>query len=481
MIRYFILLAAIIILSQGCGEKELDAIDEKETSVSIEKVSSISTFPGKNRVKVIWKVADNPAIKKCRVYWDDDQKWIEVPITPGNVNLEAVIPDLEEKNHTFSVYAYDDKGNASPKVITNGRAYGNEYQNTLTNRPLKKAVFREQTPEAYIEWDNAAAGTLGLQVKYLSSEANEQSLYIPYSALNTSLANFTPGESFSYRTLYVPTVSSIDTFYTAYESIKVDPLPVDNLSNYSTLVTLNASGAGNVYEQFKTAWGSNAEETPDCRHPQFGQHISEEHNSELNKYVFSFYAHVTPDDDRCSATDRQRTEVKTHSPSRSTVKAFLNDEMVFRWKFKLAAGFQPSSGFTHIHQIKAGDGTNDGSPLITITPRYGNPNKLEIIHTGNTSGTTQGKVRIVNLAPFEGEWIEATEKMKFSSNGTYELVLKRVSDGEVLLTYNSSNMDFWRTAATFIRPKWGIYRSLSNQERLRDEKVLFADFEIGKK
>jgi hypothetical protein len=56
-----------------------------------------------------------------------------------------------------------------------------------------------------------------------------------------------------------------------------------------------------------------------------------------------------------------------------------------------------------------------------------------------------------------------------------------VSDGAELLFYSDTDMDLWRSGATFIRPKWGIYRSLNNKERLRDERVWFADFAIGKK
>ncbi|MGL1889739.1 MAG: T9SS type A sorting domain-containing protein, partial [Reichenbachiella sp.] len=36
----------------------------------------------------------------------------------------------------------------------------------------------------------------------------------------------------------------------------------------------------------------------------------------------------------------------------------------------------------------------------------------------------------------------------------------------------------WKTEAAFIRPKWGIYRSLDDQASLRDEEVLFADISI---
>lgn len=171
-------------------------------------------------------------------------------------------------------------------------------------------------------------------------------------------------------------------------------------SSYVTIVTLDANGPRNTYQLLSNVPGGTAHEVPDCRDASFGPHITDDFDTELNKNVFAFFAHVTPDDDLCEAIDRQRTEIKTYGPSPASTKAFNGDKMLFKWKFKLAAGFRPSSSFTHIHQIKAGDGTNDGSPLITITPRYGNPNKLEIIHTGNTSASTFGKVKIVGFGRF---------------------------------------------------------------------------------
>ncbi|RYG37728.1 MAG: hypothetical protein EOO01_30025, partial [Chitinophagaceae bacterium] len=136
------------------------------------------------------------------------------------------------------------------------------------------------------------------------------------------------------------------------------------------------------------------------------------------------------------------------------------------------------SSFTHIHQIKGGDG-NDDAPTITITPRAGNPEKLEIIHTGNSSVSTLGKVKVVDLAPFKGTWVEVTEKIIYKTAGSIELSIKRVSDGVELLQYSNTNLDLWRDGTTFCRPKWGIYRSLNNAAVLRDEEVRFADFCIA--
>lgn len=244
-------------------------------------------------------------------------------------------------------------------------------------------------------------------------------------------------------------------------------------------VTLSANGPGSTYELIQSVLGSGtAGEVPDCGHASFGRHITEEFDSQLNKNVFVFHMHVTPDNDRCNgSTDRQRNEIKTQGSSPANLKGALNETVTYRWKFKIDAGFIPTANFCHIHQIKAGDG-DDGAPLMTITPRAGNPQKLQIIHSTG-SGGTGGEVHSVNLSSFKGVWVEVFEKVKYSTSGTYEIVIKRVSDGVTLLSYSNSNINMWRDGTTFCRPKWGIYRSLNSISQLRDEQVRFADFCIA--
>ena len=242
-------------------------------------------------------------------------------------------------------------------------------------------------------------------------------------------------------------------------------------------VTLSANGPGSTYELIESVLGNGtAGEVPDCSHSSFGRHITEVFDSQLNKNVFVFHIHNTPDNDRCTdADDRQRNEIKTFGPSPANLKGSLNETVTYRWKFKLDAGFIPTSGFCHIHQIKAGDG-DDGAPIITLTPRAGNPQKLQVIHSTG-SGGTGGEIASVNLSSFKGVWVEVFEKVKYSTSGTYQVIIKRVSDGATLLSYTNNNINMWRDGTTFCRPKWGIYRKLVSG--MRNEQVRFADFCIA--
>ena len=284
-----------------------------------------------------------------------------------------------------------------------------------------------------------------------------------------------------HRYLFIKAVAGLFFLTTIMATCKKNGSSVQQ--NYAPVkygAKLIADGPGNTYELINSVLGNDVTEVPDCAHPAYGRHIREEFDNTLKKNVFVFTIHVTPDNDRCNgSTDRQRNEIKTYGPSPDSVKGQLNETVTYRWKFMIPAGFQPTPSFTHIHQIKAGDGTNDGAPVITITPRAGAPEKLEIIHTGNSAATTLGKVKIVDLDQFKNTWVEVIEKVTYNTKGSYSITIKKVSDGAVLLTYSNNNIDLWREAATFCRPKWGIYRSLNNLSYLRDEEVKFADFCIA--
>jgi len=264
---------------------------------------------------------------------------------------------------------------------------------------------------------------------------------------------------------------------------------------------LNSDGSGtapgNTYELINSffAPGYNAVESPDQTsgtypgtHAEFGRHIVEVFDTEANKYVFEFYSHVANDNDISTGkTDRQRVEIKTYAASPASMKGIIGETIVYKWRFKIPVGFQPSSYFTHIHQIKAVDG-DDSDPIFTLTPRKGTPNKLELIYVLNSNSGTS-KLAILNLSDFEGNWVEATETIKVGegSSGTYAIIIKKVSDGSTLLNYSNNSIQTIRpvfsdplisAANTFIRPKWGIYRGLTMPSDLRDESIRFSDFSI---
>lgn len=245
-------------------------------------------------------------------------------------------------------------------------------------------------------------------------------------------------------------------------------------------VTLSANGKEDTYSLINSVFGGSGDviEAPDQSHPNFGKHITQVFDNELQKYVFAFHIHVTPDNDKGNDSDRQRNEIKTYDRSPAHLKATLNETVKYTWKFKLDEGFKTSPDFTHIHQIKPTDG-DATLPIITLTARYkASGDVLELIHTGSTDATSKKYLASIPLSDFKGNWVEVEEKITYAPNGKHEILIKRIKDGKVLLNKATNDVDMWREGTTTCRPKWGIYRRLLQSQMLRDETVLFNDFNI---
>jgi len=242
-------------------------------------------------------------------------------------------------------------------------------------------------------------------------------------------------------------------------------------------VTLDANAAGNTYEDINAvlAPNYNVVEAPDCNHSDFGRHIEEVFDAELNTDVFKFWIHTTPDNDRCKKFDRQRNEIKTYKQSPDNLKATEGETVEYKWKFKLASNFQASSSFTHLHQIKAVGGIYASIPMIALTARKASVDRIELRYTSTNNQTT---IKTAELDLFRGHWVEVTELITYGNNGSYSIEIRRVSNNAILLSYSNKNLDTWQDGADFARPKWGIYRSLKNSQDLKDEELLYANFSI---
>ena len=260
-------------------------------------------------------------------------------------------------------------------------------------------------------------------------------------------------------------------------------LSLFTLSQAWTQEVIKANGPGNTYQELTSflAPGYNPIESPDCNHNAFGDHIDEVYDSSLGNYAYRFFIHVSPDNDRCipTITDRQRNEIKTYSPSPANLKGVQGEKVIYKWAFKLADGFQSSPKFTHIHQLKSVGGSYSSMPMYTLTTRKGTPDKLQLRYAETDAQIT---LKETTLSPFIGDWVEVTEKIEYATTGFYSIDIVNKFTGQQLFYYNNTDFDEpkinWRPGASFVRPKWGIYRSLVYEEDLRDEQVLFSYFSI---
>jgi hypothetical protein len=228
------------------------------------------------------------------------------------------------------------------------------------------------------------------------------------------------------------------------------PAPAAQARN---LMSADGPGGTATYALLQQAYST---ELPDCGH--MVPHITEEMDSELGKNVFVFHAHVAQDDDRCGAADRQRTEIRARA---ADIVASNGETVYYRWKFKLATGFQAAASFTHIFQIKS----DQAAPVMTLTPRT---STFAIDGRIGARGTT-------SLAKFIGAWVVVDLKVRYANDGSVDATIRRLSNGEVLFSYSGA-ADMWDDGSSGHDSKFGIYRSLNNRGDLRDEQVRFADF-----
>lgn len=246
-------------------------------------------------------------------------------------------------------------------------------------------------------------------------------------------------------------------------------------SVFAQPVVLEADGPGDTYELISNVFGGTSYEVPDCAHNDFGRHIEEVWSDELQSYIFVFHIHTDEDNDRCINFDRQRNEIKTYDQSPGNLLATAGETHIYRWKFKVDSAFQTSPNFSHMFQIKPRGGPDDSMPILTITMRDGNPDRLQLRHAA--SNMNASTVAFVNLEPLKGQWLEVYCRTLNQNAGKLEFLIETLA-GDTVLAYQNYDLDMWRLNADFNRPKWGIYRSLLNASYLRDEQVYFADVSI---
>jgi hypothetical protein len=266
------------------------------------------------------------------------------------------------------------------------------------------------------------------------------------------------------------------------QNLPEDEEQFDSLS----LRTLSADGEGQVdtYDLIKNFAGPNPIEAPDLyeiNHPG-SPHIFEATDQDVgDHFVFVIHRDEDRDRDRLDITDRQRNEIKTYDKSEDAVKAYEDEVMIYRWKFKIESGISLTTRFSHFFQLKAVGG-DDSMPIITLTGNVqSGDDGFEIRHSPLSS--TTGLAR-TDRDKVEGRWLTTYVRATFSEEGDLRMIIVDEATQEVIFDISEQGLDMWRGTAGdhFVRPKWGIYRSLAEKEELRDEEevVRFANFEVEK-
>jgi hypothetical protein len=224
-------------------------------------------------------------------------------------------------------------------------------------------------------------------------------------------------------------------------------------------------------------------EAPDLypiNHPAV-RHIYEDSDATVgNHFVFIIHRDIDIDRDRVENDDRQRNEIKTYDKSEEAVKGFENETFIYRWKFRINADMEVSTRFSHFFQLKAVGG-DSSQPILTISgAERSGEDGIEVRYSPLQQDTILERQ---NWAMVTGEWLEAYCRVTFSESGDLRLIVTRMRDDEVIFNIDETGLDLWRgeDASHFVRPKWGIYRSILDLDNLRpdEETVRFANFSVS--
>lgn len=262
------------------------------------KLDSVKTFPGKNRVLVIWKPLTDPRITKVKVFWANKRQSLEKTITSKN-DTTLLIENLAEGNYTFNFTTYDDAGNNSVPVEVLGMAYGDLYERGLVPRQIKDISLKNNELTINFRSTGQLDNYHNQEITYISSsDQTEKTISVPKD-ISTIVINDYSGEMFTHKSVYLPSKLSPDFFYT------------QSMTQYTPANPL-------------LAYPQDGETGINCA-PEFKWHISALLPD--GKYVLEYST------DQTNWTNIVVTGKESHIP-----KMILNPNTLYYWRIKATKG-----------------------------------------------------------------------------------------------------------------------------------------------
>lgn len=178
------------------------------------KPDSIASRPGKGRI-LLQMFVKSYRINLIRVYWNSSSDSLDIPVAGPGV-YEKMVDNMDERGHVFQVISFDEFGNQSIPVEVISRAYGDMFQQVLSNRVIKSTSTFENN-SITINWSGPVDNAIRCDLVYTNTSGVETVLSIPMSETKTVVSDLLSG--LRYRTLFLPDTTAIDTFYTEFKDV----------------------------------------------------------------------------------------------------------------------------------------------------------------------------------------------------------------------------------------------------------------------
>jgi hypothetical protein len=177
---------------------------------------------------------------------------------------------------------------------------------------------------------------------------------------------------------------------------------------------------------------------------------------EGDHYRFDIYR---DDRDSTGGGDRQRTESKGMVENGTRLRMRDGETWRIAYQMFMPGSLHGTSSFTHIFQLKT-PATN-GGPWVTMSlSRSGSAERLRL-RAFSTSGAPD--IGSTDLAPLRNKWISVELTFRIGSNGTGRLLVRNgtSSSSPVVVDSSRSGVNI-PDEGDYVRPKWGIYRSVES-------------------
>ncbi|MEV0400289.1 hypothetical protein [Actinoallomurus sp. NPDC050550] len=196
---------------------------------------------------------------------------------------------------------------------------------------------------------------------------------------------------------------------------------------------------------------------------------------EGDHYRFDIYK---DDLDSTGDNDRQRTESKGMVSNGKALKMKNGETWTISYEMYMPSTLHGTSKFTHIFQLKT-PATN-GGPWITLDlSRSGSTEKFRA-RAYSTSGAPD--IAATDLSPLRDKWITIEWTFTIGSKGKARFVARNGtgSGAPVVADGSLSNVNI-PDQGDYVRPKWGIYRSIkSASSDIIDTHLLFRNYRASR-
>jgi hypothetical protein len=166
------------------------------------------------------------------------------------------------------------------------------------------------------------------------------------------------------------------------------------------------------------------------------------------------YRFDMPKDERDTATDRQRNEVKGMHTGGQDLALGLGETWRLDWSIYLPDSLQGTFGFTHIMQLKMPG--NDTKPILTMDLTRNKNTQAQLIQVKVFDAGIV--IASTDLAPLHNKWLSSSLTFTIGDAPAGAVSWTLSAGGAPVTGGTKTGVDTWLQER--VRPKWGIYRSV---------------------